>query len=267
MEEKNVKKLHPVLEVLIVAVIAFAVSTLASHATNPFILQLIHADMTWVITVLGIIQGVLGMFLGGLVCFRLIEKREGKLGAILLTTVCFRLIYWFFSTVLNIYVAGFGVEGLTVYSMINMVANPILSAVVLTAIIHGLDTPKKEAAANDRSAYMGLFAHVLLLLFTGGIWHLIWIYRTTHYLNCVHGESYRNPATKLLLCMFVPFYSIYWFYKSAQRIDKLAATVDVISDLAVVCLILEIFIPLIPPILMQDKINKITQTKQNNPDF
>ena len=37
MEEKNVKKLHPVLEVLIVAVIAFAVSTLASHAkqNNP----------------------------------------------------------------------------------------------------------------------------------------------------------------------------------------------------------------------------------------
>ena len=52
-----------------------------------------------------------------------------------------------------------------------------------------------------------------------------------------------------------------------QLFRKLAATVDVISDLAVVCLILEIFIPLIPPILMQDKINKITQTKQNNPDF
>ena len=57
--------------------------------------------------------------------------------------------------------------------------------------------------------------------------------------------------------MFVPFYSIYWVYKSAQRIDKLAMTVDVISDLTVVCLILEIFVPLIPPILMQDKINKI----------
>lgn len=253
----DVKKLHPVLEVLIVAAIAFAVSTLVSYATNPFILPLIHANMTWVITVLGIIQGILGMFLGGLVCFQLIEKREGKLGAILLTTVCFRLIYWFFSTIINMYVARFGAETLTVYSTVHMVASPILSAVVLTAVIHGLDAPKKEAAANARSAHMGLFAHVLLLLFTGGIWHLVWIYRTTRYLNCVPGESYRNPAAKLLLCMFVPFYSIYWVYKSAQRIDKLAATVGVISDLAVVCLILEIFVPLIPPILMQDKINRI----------
>ena len=59
--------------------------------------------------------------------------------------------------------------------------------------------------------------------------------------------------------MLVPFYSIYWVYKTAQRIDKLAATVDVVSDLTVVCLILEIFVPLIPPILMQDKINKILE--------
>ena len=61
--------------------------------------------------------------------------------------------------------------------------------------------------------------------------------------------------------MFVPFYSIYWTYKSAQRIDKLAASAGVTSDLAVACLILEIFIPLIPPILMQDKINKIVEAR------
>ena len=101
-----------------------------------------------------------------------------------------------------------------------------------------------------------------LLLFTFGIWNLIWIYRTTRYLNCVQDEKYRNPATKLLLCMFVPFYSIYWVYQSARRIDKLAAAVGVVSDLAVVCLILEIFVPLIPLILMQDKINQIVGKPQ-----
>lgn len=257
MEEKTVKKLHPVLEVLIVAVITFAVSMLVSYATNPFLLQLIQARMTWVITVLGIIQGIAGMFLGGLVCFKLIEKREVKWGAILLTTVFFRLIYWFFNTIINAYVARFGVESLAAYSMINTFASPVLSAVVLTAIVRALEAPKKQVAANDPSVQIGLFAHVLLLLFTGGIWHMIWIYRVTRYLNCVPGEEYRNPGTKLLLCLFVPFYAIYWVYKSAQRIDKLAETVDVLSDLAVVCLILEIFVPLIPPILMQDKINKI----------
>ena len=267
MEERTMRKLHPILEVLIVALIAFGISLLVSYATNPFLLQLIHANMTWVITAVGIIQGVLGLFLGGLVCFVLIEKREVKWGTILLITVCFRLVYWFLSTVINIYVARYGEAILSAYAMINTVVSPLLSAVILTAIVRALDSPKKEVAADDSSVTIGLFTHVLLLLFTCGIWHLVWIYRTTRYLNCVRGESYRNPGTKLLLCMFVPFYSIYWVYKSAQRIDKLAKTVDVISDLTVVCLILEIFVPLIPPILMQDKINKIIQTKQHNPEF
>ena len=60
--------------------------------------------------------------------------------------------------------------------------------------------------------------------------------------------------------MFVPFYSIYWTYKSAQRIDKLAKSVGVVSDLTTPCLILEFFVPIVPPILMQDKINKILET-------
>ena len=105
--------------------------------------------------------------------------------------------------------------------------------------------------------YCGLAKHVLLLLFTFGIWYLIWIYRATGYLNQVEDEPPRNPTTKLLLCMFVPFYGIYWTYKSAQRIDKLSAARGIPSDLSTLCLILAIFVAIIPPILMQDKINAI----------
>ena len=110
---------------------------------------------------------------------------------------------------------------------------------------------------SNQKAYCSLVKHILLLIFTFGIWYLIWIYRTTEYLNEVKGEEYRNPTTKLLLCMFVPFYSIYWVYKSAQRIDKLAAEYGVQSDISTLCLILALFTGIIPPILMQDKINAI----------
>lgn len=99
--------------------------------------------------------------------------------------------------------------------------------------------------------------HVLLLLFTFGIWYYIWIYRTTRYLNQVEDEPPRNPTTKLLLCMFVPFYAIYWIYKSAQRLDKLSISRGIPSDLSTLCLILAIFVGIIPPILMQDKINAL----------
>lgn len=113
------------------------------------------------------------------------------------------------------------------------------------------------ATSSENEAYCGLVKHILLLLFTFGIWYLIWIYRMTGYLNCVEDEEPRNPTTKLLLCIFVPFYSIYWVYKSAQRIDKLAAAKGISSDLSTLCLILAIFVGIIPPILMQDKINAI----------
>lgn len=112
-------------------------------------------------------------------------------------------------------------------------------------------------AAPAPEIYCGLVKHILLLLFTCGIWLFIWIYRVTGYTNDVEGEEYRNPTNKLLLCLFVPFYTIYWMYKTAQRLDKMAAAKNIPSDLSTICLILAIFVPIIPPILMQDKLNAI----------
>ncbi len=112
-------------------------------------------------------------------------------------------------------------------------------------------------AAPVPEVYCGLVKHILLLLFTCGIWLYIWIYRVTGYTNNVEGEENRDPTNKLLLCLFVPFYVIYWMYKTAQRLDKMAAAKNIPSDLSTLCLILAIFVPIIPPILMQDKLNDI----------
>lgn len=117
--------------------------------------------------------------------------------------------------------------------------------------------------APNANGYCGLVTHILLLLFTFGIWQYIWIYKTTSYLNNTPNEEQRNPTTKLLLCMFVPFYYIYWTYKSAQRIDKFAISKGQQSDISALCLILSIFIGIVPPIIMQDKINNIVKPKNN----
>lgn len=108
--------------------------------------------------------------------------------------------------------------------------------------------------------YCGMAKHVLLLLFTFGIWYYIWIYRMTGYTNAAENEEYRDPTKKLLLCLFVPFYLIYWTYKTAQRVDKMAVTKGISSDMTTLCLILAIFVPIIPPILLQDKMNNIATT-------
>ena len=120
--------------------------------------------------------------------------------------------------------------------------------------------------------FVSLGKHICLLLFTFGIWYLIWIYKATKYSNFVKDEQERKPSTALLLYIFVPFYSFYWTYKTAQRIDKIAKERNVQSDIATMCLVLAIFVPILPPIFMQDKINQAikgetadnTSSKDNN---
>lgn len=82
--------------------------------------------------------------------------------------------------------------------------------------------PDGIPSKGTSKAYCNMALHILLLLFSCGIWYWIWNYRMTRDTNAVRDEAERNPVTKLLLCMFIPFYGIYWTYKTAQRIDKMA---------------------------------------------
>ena len=109
------------------------------------------------------------------------------------------------------------------------------------------------------NGYIEMVKHILLLIFTFGIWNFIWVYKTTDYLNCVEGEEYKSPTTQLLLCMFVPFYVIYWTYLYAKRIDKLGAQRGVESDITLICLLFAVFFYLLAPIFMQDKLNNIVK--------
>lgn len=151
----------------------------------------------------------------------------------------------------------------------------LLSAIALLSIARWLKDPysgtvKVREASSDGTyteceydeAYCGLGKHILLCLFTFGIWHLIWTYRTTKYLNKAPNAAEYNPASKLLLCMFIPFYQVYWFYKHGQRIDAMSRQKKLNnSDMATLCLILGIFIPIVACVLMQDRINSLCTTK------
>lgn len=134
-------------------------------------------------------------------------------------------------------------------------------------IVNPYVKPKSDKTVSAYG-YCSMLKHVLLLLFTIGIWQFIWTYRTTSFLNQSKDEEYRDPATKLLLCIFVPFYYIYWTYKSAQRIDRLASKKQISSDISTLCLIMAIVFPLVAYIVMQDKINSIVTANEidNNTD-
>ena len=195
--------------------------------------------------------------------------------------ICNKLFYlpaivYLVSNVCDLITFTSRVGTIKVFLIVNIV-NILLYGIVLLNLGMWLKDPyskeKPTSTADGNStideeegeAYCGLGKHILLLLFTCGIWYLIWTYRTTKYLNKTPNAEYYNPTSKLLLCMFVPFYSIYWFYRHGQRIDSFTKSKGLHnSDMATLCLILGIFIPIVACIIMQDKINTLCTSKNFN---
>lgn len=164
---------------------------------------------------------------------------------------------------------GFDTDVLVILIVGLPVSLAILFCAMWVVYPNGIPYPEKMGATSSSSgvnseAYCSLLTHILLLLFTCGIWFLIWVYRVTGYTNSVKDEEERNPVNKLLLCIFVPFYQIYWTYKTALRVDKMAEEKGMTSELSTLCLILAIFVPLLPPILLQDKLNNIVTADTRN---
>lgn len=159
---------------------------------------------------------------------------------------------------------GFAFTGvLWVISFLALIAG----AAMLPLMALPYTAPEKAAATNQSgNGYISLSMHIVLLLFTGGIWQLIWIYKTTEFLNRVKGQEHSNPTSSLLLCMFIPFYSIFWFYKQGQKLDAYTREKGAnLSEMATVCLILGIFIPFVAAILMQDRLNKLSGVEGSVP--
>lgn len=132
------------------------------------------------------------------------------------------------------------------------------------------DTLKKAATSTEEadSIYMSLVAHILLLVFTFGVWGYMWIFKTTRRLNDrgINGEQ--SPVAQLLLCMFVPFYIIFWVNRTAHRIDTLGREKNSgFFSIGMLCLFLSIFTSFIAPaIIMQIKMNAIAKVSGEAPE-
>lgn len=121
------------------------------------------------------------------------------------------------------------------------------------------EIPETEYPQND-DMYVGIVKHILLTIFTFGIYDCYWVYKTTENLNCGSNEI-QSGTKKLLLCIFVPFYRIYWFYVQAKRLEALMKNKNMhSSDFAIVTLILAIFVPIVAAsAFLQLKINEYAQ--------
>ena len=114
-------------------------------------------------------------------------------------------------------------------------------------------------SATRDNGFFGMTAHVLLLLFSGSLWSIIWVYRTAKYLNKTPEEPTVNPLVQTILFCIVPFYSIYLFYQMGKWIDKLGQSCGINSSDAMACLLLGIFLPFAAMLLIQSRVNNISK--------
>lgn len=98
---------------------------------------------------------------------------------------------------------------------------------------------------------------LILCVVTCGIYMYYWIYKVTEFTNQDGGE-YRNPTNKLLLCLFIPFYYLYWIYVTCKKIEVMSNQRGVPgNDVTVLAIIIYLFIGIGVPAVMQSAINKI----------
>ena len=100
---------------------------------------------------------------------------------------------------------------------------------------------------------------ILLSIFTFGIWNLIWVYKTTKFTNQINK---RNELKEILLYIFIPFYSVYWAYKTAQLLEIMSKERNINCETPSLVLVLSIIANFATPILLQDNINKVIQIEE-----
>ncbi len=139
---------------------------------------------------------------------------------------------------------------------------------LLTPLTFCFNKQVKENSESEKSVYEDMYIslpkHILLLFFTFGVWQFIWTYRVTKYLNKTPNLEQHNPTSQLLLCLFVPFYSIFWIYTQAKKLDNLNMAINRnYTEKSTLLLILSIFVSIAAYILMQAYINEYMEAEVN----
>lgn len=142
-----------------------------------------------------------------------------------------------------------------------LVSAGVLMECLWIAYPETVEDPEERVVTNGDfgDCYISLIKHTVLLFVTFGVWQYIWTFRTTKKLNRVEGLPYRSPVKKLLLCIFVPMYALFWTYRTGRIVDKAAAQKGLPTDMSVIATLLGVFMAPIAYIVLQDRINELAQ--------
>ncbi len=202
-------------------------------------------------------SAVLGAVAGVLVAVGYITAKKNSAKFYLGSIISIRVIAFILSfansyiSSIKIYNSGVLNGILSAVSMTKWYWVTLFVNIVIALLVYYKANPKPsyevpESTYPEHSdMYVGMVKHVLLSLFTFGVYNCIWTYKITENLNAGNNEK-QSGAKKLLLCIFVPFYRLYWYYNQSKRLENLMkAKNERSSDFAVVTLILAVFVPIV----------------------
>lgn len=120
----------------------------------------------------------------------------------------------------------------------------------------------KESSINKQSKSSRILPNnsaatiILLSIVTLGIYYLVWAYKIISYFEPKRGKK---PVVEMLLLIFIPFYVLYWLYKTAEDVYKLQKENGLdITPFNTLVVVLGIFgLGIISMAILQDNINKI----------
>lgn len=115
-----------------------------------------------------------------------------------------------------------------------------------------------KADFKKPAEYKNIVVFVLLIFVTFGIYWIYQWYRMTKITNEDEKMVRRGPGAQCALCIFIPFYHLYWSYQTGKRIENLLMSkTEKQESIAVPALLFAIFgLGFVGVALMQNGINK-----------
>ena len=142
MEENIKRKLHPALEILIIAAILFVFGLITGAASTLLFLVIDPDDLVSILPVYNIASTVIScvaVIFAAWLCVKVIEKRSIHMVALCLICLGVEILISIMSFFISNFSATFGGAALAIYSYASRILFPILKAVLITLFVNLFD--------------------------------------------------------------------------------------------------------------------------------
>lgn len=154
-------------------------------------------------------------------------------------------------------------RGQEFYALALFLYLPIIIGLFTVPLAFAFKGKEHEAPeGSDGRACVDIVKFIILYIVTFGIYGFYRIMRITEYLNLSpEGKKY-SPGGQTALCMFLPYYSLYWIYKHSEKLEVLSREKGIeYRDFPLVFLILAVIAFPVALVVLQDRINKACRVK------